>query len=173
MLKVISLLLALAVVAMSTLISQPTLQVQASKQSSVLEFSTMVGVTKPYTGSSNPIRGINGGGLPWVIASAHGELNAAGKVEVEVRGLVLANDPSVPVNLRGTNPAAQFKAIVSCLSVDASGLPNTVNVVTQGFNATPSGDASIEALVVLPRPCIAPIIFVTSPTGAWFASTGF
>jgi hypothetical protein len=87
--------------------------------------------------------------------------------------LVLANDPSVPANLRGTNPIAQFKAIVSCLSVDASGNPETVNLATKAFDATTGGDASIEDRVTLPKPCIAPIIFVTSPSGAWFAATGF
>lgn len=34
---------------------------------SILEFDTMVGVSGPFVGSSNPIRGINGGGLPWDI----------------------------------------------------------------------------------------------------------
>jgi hypothetical protein len=28
-------------------------------------------------------------------------------------------------------------------------------------------------VVDLPSPCIAPIVFVTSPNGAWFAATGF
>ena len=35
-----------------------------------------------------------------------------------------------------------------------------------------NGDAEIEAKLDLPNPCIAPIIFVTSPTGSWFSVTG-
>jgi len=31
---------------------------------------------------------------------------------------------------------------------------------------------SFDTMVGLPQPCIAPIVFVTSPTGAWFAATG-
>ena len=31
----------------------------------------------------------------------------------------------------------------------------------------------ISDTIVLPQPCIAPIVFVTSPGGAWFAATGF
>ena len=35
-----------------------------------------------------------------------------------------------------------------------------------------NGDARIRAKLMLPNPCLAPIIFVTSPTGSWFAVTG-
>jgi hypothetical protein len=45
-------------------------------------------------------------------------------------------------------------------------------VLTDPFPATPDGDATIEATVDLPEPCIAPVVFVTSPTNAWFAATG-
>jgi hypothetical protein len=35
-----------------------------------------------------------------------------------------------------------------------------------------NGDAEIEAMLDLPDPCLAPIVFVTNPGGAWFAVTG-
>jgi hypothetical protein len=38
--------------------------------------------------------------------------------------------------------------------------------------ASPSGDAKIEDSLVLPSPCFAPVVFVTSPGGMWFAITG-
>ncbi|HET8724761.1 MAG TPA: hypothetical protein VFM53_11235 [Anaeromyxobacteraceae bacterium] len=138
----------------------------------ILEFDTMAAVDRPYTGSANAIRGVNGGGLPWIIDSGKGEVKADGRVEVKVRGLVLADDPAVPAARRLTNPFATFSVVVSCLSRDAGGAAATVNVSAGGFPATPTGDAKIEAAVDLPRPCIAPIVFVTSPTGAWFAATG-
>ncbi len=146
----------------------------------ILEFDTMVGVPKVYTGTANPIRGIAGGGLPWVVASAQGELGVNGKLEVKVSGLVLdPNDPTViSRGLEGQNPIPQFKAIVSCRSIDSSGNPNIVNLTTAAFPATTGpatsggGDARIETSVTLPSPCLAPIVFVTSPTGAWFAVTG-
>lgn len=138
----------------------------------ILEFDTMVAVDRPYTGSGNAIRGVNGGGLPWIIATGKGEVKADGRVEVKVRGLVLADDPAVPAARRLTNPSATFGVVVSCLSRDAGGAATTVNVSAGGFPATPTGDARIEAAVELPRPCIAPILFVTSPAGAWFAATG-
>ena len=36
----------------------------------------------------------------------------------------------------------------------------------------PEGDARIRDVVDLPEPCIAPIVFVASGGGAWFAATG-
>jgi hypothetical protein len=135
----------------------------------VLEFDTMVGVPAGMTGTQAPIRGINGGGLPWTIKGASGELKVNGRLELAVSGLVFAAGPNA-----GRNTVASFRAIVSCL--DANGAP--VNVMTDPFAATTGlasdggGDAAVEANLTLPQPCIAPIVFVTSPGGAWFATTG-
>lgn len=145
---------------------------RAADTSSILEFKTMFPVTAPYTGTTNPIRGIPGAGLPWTIGSAQGELKADGRLEIEVNGLVLAQDPAVPVALQLTNPLPSFRAAVSCLSIDSNKMPSTVNVSTDAFPATPSGDSSIETTVSLPSPCIAPIVFVTTPRGMWLAATG-
>ena len=146
-----------------------TANAKGPKVANILEFGSMVGVPDAMTGTKAPIRGINGGGIPWTIASGVGELKAGGHLEVAVNGLVLAAGPSA-----GSNPITAFRAIVSCLTSD-----NTiVNVTTAPFPATTGpaasggGDAFIEADVVLPQPCIAPLIFVTSPGGAWFATVG-
>lgn len=140
----------------------------------ILDFDTMVGVPRPYTGSVNAIRGVPGGGLPWVVGSANGKLRADGRLEVTVRGLVFdPNDPStIAAGVAGRNTVPNFKAIVSCLSTDAAGVPTTVNASTGLFPADATGDSTIVDTVSLPEPCIAPIVFVTSPTGSWFASTG-
>ena len=130
----------------------------------VLAFDTMEGVVAPYTGAANPTRGLNGGGRPWTIRSGKGEVKSDGRVEVEVRGLVLTSTL--------LNPAANFRVVVSCLSVNGAGQAATVNVSSGDFPATPAGDAEIEAALELPTPCIAPILFVTSSGGAWFAATG-
>ncbi|MGE5567760.1 MAG: hypothetical protein ACM3S5_01880 [Rhodospirillales bacterium] len=88
-------------------------------------------------------------------------------------------DPAViSAGLANRNTVAAYRAIVSCLSKDASGAPTTVNLMTDQFPATTGfaseggGNAKIEAFLNLPSPCIAPIMFVTSPGGAWFAATG-
>ncbi|MBI4673461.1 MAG: hypothetical protein HY741_17550 [Chloroflexi bacterium] len=141
-----------------------------AKVPKILEFDTMVGVPQALTGSQNPIRGINGGGLPWKLSAASGELKTNGRLEIEVRGLVLAAGAN-----NGSNPIANFRAIVSCPKSDGT----TENITTGLFPATTGpasqggGNADIEANVTLPQPCIAPLIFVTSPGGSWFATTGF
>lgn len=158
---------------------QPQAEVLA-RTPKILEFQTMAGVPKAYTGSTNPIRGVSGGGLPWVVSSAQGELSSSGDLEVKVTGLVLdPHDPDVIAKgLAGQNPIPQFKAIVSCQTVDANRNAAVANLTTAAFTATTGpavnggGNAKIEAHVNLPHPCLAPIVFVTSPGGAWFAVTG-
>jgi len=139
----------------------------------VLEFDTMVGVSGPFLGNANPIRDVPGGGRPWVLDKAKGELESDGELEIKVKGLIIpASEPDF-----GFNPAPFFKAIVSCITLDESGAPVIENVITQNgdevMKGDPrNGDAEIEAKLDLPNPCIAPIIFVTSPTGSWFSVTG-
>lgn len=143
----------------------------AATDDKMLEFDTMVGVVRPFTGPTNPIRGVPGGGIPWALTEAKGEVRMDGRIEVSVRGLVLAEGARA-----GINPVAQFKAIVSCLTtaLDAAGNPvvATENRSTGLFPATMTGDADIQDVVQLPSPCVAPIVFVTSPGGAWFSATG-
>lgn len=136
-------------------------------ESTVLEFASMAPVMGPFVGTANPIRGVSGGGLPWRISTGQGELRSDGELEVHVRGLVLAAGP-----LAGTNPISSFRAIVSCQSIDGTGNPSVVNISTDNFPATSTGDSDIEATIEVPSPCFAPIVFVTSPTGRWFAITG-
>jgi hypothetical protein len=140
-----------------------------AKEPKILEFDSLVGLPPAYTGAQNPIRGISGGGLPWSIGPSSGELKANGKLEITVNDLVFAAGPNA-----GKNTVPAFRAIVSCLRSDGT----IENVMTDPFPATvatatdPGGDAEIEAKLVLPQPCIAPLVFVTSPGGAWFATTG-
>lgn len=180
MMKKFLLIFTLLALLMSVLAFQPSFPVLAHSNE-LLEFRMMTGVSGIFVGSTHPVRGINGGGLPWVVGSAKGELNADGEVEVSVAGLVL--DPNNPVvisrGLAGINPITSFKAIVSCISTDANGMPVVVNLSTAAFPATTGpasqggGNANIEAHVMLPAVCNMPIIFVASPGGAWFATSGF
>lgn len=129
----------------------------------ILEFDTMVPVTAPFLNPNNPIRGMNGGGVPWAINQGiSGELQTDGDLEVKVRGLVVAST--------GVNPVANFRAVVSCQSIDGLGNATIVNVGTTPVPATAAGDADIEETLILPSPCIAPIIFVGA--ARWLAVTG-
>ena len=176
--KTILVLVAVFLLASGVYFGWTTKNALAGEGEKILAFDTMVGVPRPYTGSDNAIRGVGGGGLPWVIESGKGKLKANGDLDVMVNGLVFdPNDQAViDAGLAGMNTIPAFRAIVSCLSVDGSGDATTVNLLTDPFPATTglgAGDAVISAHVDLPDPCIAPIIFVTSPGGSWFASTGF
>jgi hypothetical protein len=164
LLSVVGLAVAVALVA-------PALGLGGGDGRKVSDAKVLASVTEPYTGASNSIRGVPGGGLPWEIGDATADLRADGRLHVDVEGLVLARRSPVPSNLQGTNPIPQFKAIVSCLTT-TSGAAATVNVATTPVAASPAGDAEIDATVALPTPCFAPIVFVTSPTGSWFAISG-
>ena len=168
--KVISAALVVVIVMAGFLFSGQFSPAQADSPK-ILSFGNMVGIPTTLTGTQSqaPLRGLNGGGLPWMLTSANGSLKADGTLKVEVEGLVLAAG-----QLAGTNPIASFRAIVSC--VTSAGTFD--NILTDAFPATTGpassggGNADIETTVTLPQPCIAPIIFVTSPGGAWFAATG-
>src|SRR4029450_8425199 len=102
---------------------------RAGDRRKIFALDVMAPWSEPFTGATNAIRGVPGGGLPWELDAAKGELRADGRLEVEVEGLVLARRAPVPEALQGTNPIASFKAIVSCLTVDG-GTAATVNVST-------------------------------------------
>ena len=105
------------------------------------------------------LHGIAGGGVPWVIDEGRAKLFADGRLQVEVRGLVLASN--------GTNPVGTGRAIVTCSSVAVDS--------TDAVPFSPAGDADIDTTVDLPSTCLAPAVFFAGVTGAgdrWFAVTG-
>jgi hypothetical protein len=142
------------------------------RNQTVFKSNVLIGVSPPYTGETNKIRGIPGGGAPWVIGDAEARLRADGHVEVEVEGLVV--DPTVLSPAAGINPVATWKITVSCLSRDATGAAVEKNVSSPPVNVGTDGNAEIETKVDLPSPCFAPIIFVANgdAKGAWFAASG-
>jgi hypothetical protein len=139
----------------------------------ILRSQVLVGLPAAYTGTQAPIRGVNGGGLPWVLDFGRVELAQGGWLDLKVKGLVIDPDDPTAIErgLGGVNPSATFRVIVSCLT--ASG--GTQNVTSDPFPASSGlggGDADASFQLAIPDPCIAPIVFVTSAGGAWFASTG-
>jgi hypothetical protein len=139
----------------------------------VLSFRTAFANVSPFIGAAGTIRGVPAAPLPWAVSSIRGDLDSNGQLTIDVDGLVLANDPAVPANLRGTNPVPFFAAIVSCMSSSGSQVV-VANRTTANFTATmPGGNAFIDQRLLLPHPCAAPDVFVTSPNGGvWFAITG-
>ena len=162
-------LVALSVM-MLTAIFAGSASTATAKESKILDFDTMIGVPPAFTQQTlAAFRNVPAGGLPWTLTSAKGQLKASGELEIEVKGLVFAAGPNV-----GKNTVPAFRGLVSCIGSD--GLPHNVPTdpfpATQGLASQGGGNASIEATISLPQPCFAPIIFVTSPGGAWFAVTG-
>ena len=139
---------------------------EGSPGKDVLEFDVMSPVVAPFTGAAHPIRGVNGGGVPWQIDRGRGELGSDGRVKIKVEGLVLVST--------GQNPVPMFRGVVNCLTTASP--DQGVNISTAPVPASGDGDATIKATVELPDPCVAPIVFVTSGTGQapgnWFAATG-
>ncbi len=141
--------------------------------------ASFAGVSGVYVGAAHPLRGIPGGGFPWVIAEGRATLHANGELEVEVQGLVIdpSNATAQAKGIAGINPLPYFFATLSCQ--DATGA--VVNVNTATASATTTGNATIEESIPLPASCFAPLVFVrgsaaasAEPTaGPWFAVSGF
>jgi hypothetical protein len=140
----------------------------------ILSFRTMYGVDGPFVGEANPVRDVIGDELPWVVSgTVRGDLDNRGHLTIFVRGLVFADDPSVPPNLVGTNDEPTFRGLVSCLT-EAGDSVETQNVTTDGFPADVHGNSFIHATIELPNPCVAPIVMVLAGSeDKWFAMTGF
>src|SRR2546421_7626040 len=81
----------------------------------IMKFTTMVGVDGPFV-DSKVIRGVKGDELPWEVGNVNGSLTADGHIKLSVTGVVFADYPSVPANLRGINDEERFRALVSCLT---------------------------------------------------------
>ena len=138
----------------------------------VYKADIMVGVSPPYTGPANAIRGIPGGGAPWVIGDSEIRLRDDGRVDAEFEGLVIG--PGGPASIVGINPAPNMKITVSCLSTDDAGVASTVKSSSDTFPVGPDGNAKVRVHVDLPSQCIAPIVFIANgnAAGAWFAASG-
>jgi hypothetical protein len=139
--------------------------VQASEKAGhwLVRFDRLTG--NDVTGAAGQIRGQNAAGAPWRLQRGEARLSQRGELRVRVRGLVL--------QATGVNPVAAFKAILSCQTPDAGALVN-VNLSTATVPVGPNGNAEIrERLSGIPSPCYAPIVFVTSAGGNWFAVSTF
>ncbi|HYM39224.1 MAG TPA: hypothetical protein VEY12_03625 [Thermoplasmata archaeon] len=173
--RVVGLAVGLSVIASLAFVAAVPLTASSSARP-VLTFDSFVGVSGHFLGSEMPLRGVSGGGLPWVIASGTAKLKANGELAVEVDGLVIdpSNATAQTKGLAGVNPAPYFFATLSC--VDNSGAVTNVN--TNPVPATASGNAKLDQMLTLPSSCFAPILLVRgsfsgSPSGPWFAVSGF
>lgn len=88
---------------------------------SLVRFDGGIGVD-PVSGiaanapAPNVVRGIPPGGFPWVIERLRADVKADGRIQVDVRGLLLAGD-----NVIGTNGGRRILAMLFCGASDAGG----------------------------------------------------
>jgi len=116
----------------------------------------MIGLAVPRT----VIAGVAGAGHAWAIEEGNAKLFSDGRVLVNVEGLVLTPE--------GINPVASGRAVVSC-----NGGATPADIVQSDVVplSIPDGDAHVNQWLDLPSPCLDPVVFFTSPGGAWFAVT--
>lgn len=119
------------------------------------------------------IGGVNSCGKIWNIKGGRAALDSDGKLEIEVKGLVL-NDPTLPGEVNGT--ADGVAEVVGSIVCSGGGSAKVV-AETARFPLSKSGDAKIKAQVNVPKGCIAPIVLVREiwegKIGGWLAASGF
>jgi hypothetical protein len=124
----------------------------------IFQSEKMVGVSEEFAGS--PLFGIEGAERPWGIETGKVELREDGLFHLDMQGLVRTDT--------ARNELDRFAAVVSCASPD--GTFSTLR--TSEFPADGFGNAMHEETLDLPRPCFAPMVFVTTPDGRWIAVAG-
>ena len=150
-----SIRLAVAMALLAALVVGTGTVVADSGHGKILD-TRLVGLAEPGT----VVAGVPGAMHAWAIDRGNAKLYADGRVNLRVKGLVLTPED--------TNPVANGRVVVSCNGGGAG------NVVQSGLVplSVPDGDAHFNQWLTLPSPCLAPVIFFTSPGGSWFAVSG-
>jgi hypothetical protein len=92
--------------------------------------------------------GVKPGGAPWVISRGKTTLDTHGRLEVDVRGLIIPTT--------GVNPVPMLAASVAC--------NGEVVATTATVPFSTAGNARIKAMVTLPTRCLAPAVLL-NPNG--------
>ena len=127
----------------------------------LLGFHAVSTVDGPCLGASTAHSEMVGDRLPWTVSEARCSIDSSGQVHAWIRGLVLADDPAVPVDLRGRNDQQRFHLVLTCQTEDLDGSLVSTQVATLGFPATDDGNCQIDAEFSLPDPCVGPVLYIT------------
>ena len=117
------------------------------------------------------LRGVPGGGLPWVVDEGEIELDSDGELEVEVEGLLITAPGLAPDGTTGP-----FTEVVASLTCD--GIVGAVpGGTTSPAPLSSTGDAEIEDTISIPASCDEPIVLIRGNTpagpGPWIAASEF
>ena len=119
----------------------------------------------------NVVRGIPPGGFPWVIKRLRADVKADGRVQVDVRGLILAGG-----NVIGTNGGQRVLAMLFCGAPGAGGSLGNATAHSSnpaGVFLNANGDVEIDDVLTPtpPSPCDSPALLIVTPgTHHWFAA---
>ena len=131
----------------------------ASAQAPLVRFDSGIGAIPLRAGGTpNTVRGVNPGGVPWVISRLTADIKTDGRISVDGRGLLLAGGDGI-----GTNGNQSVRARLFCGSV----MSDSVLVPLE-----PNGDFSIDGSLapVPPNPCTNPVLLIVNTGNAWFAA---
>ena len=131
----------------------------ASAQAPLVRFDSGIGVIPVRAGpAANIVRGVNPGGVPWVISRLTVDIKTDGRISVDGRGLLLAGGDGI-----GTNGNQSVRARLFCGAV----MSDSVLVPLE-----PNGDFLIDGSLapVPPTPCTNPVLLIVNTGNAWFAA---
>jgi hypothetical protein len=148
----------------------------ATADDSLVRFDGGIGVD-PVSGivsnapALNVVRGVPPGGFPWVIKRLRADVKADGRVQLDVRGLLLSGG-----NVIGTNGGQRVLAMLFCGAPGANGTLGTATAhisESAGVPLDANGDVEIDDVLtpVPPSPCDSPALLIATPgTHHWFAA---
>jgi hypothetical protein len=123
------------------------------------------------------IGGITSAGAPWVVSRGQASVSGNGRIRVEVRGLLLGADPSLPPGVAGTTgPVTMVGATLVCGGAGGAVVPEAVAVTPSPLSL--AGNARIDQDVTLPAACFGPVVLVrifnttSTALGSFIAATG-
>jgi hypothetical protein len=94
------------------------------------------------------VAGIPSGGAPWKVARGEAHVSGSGKIEVEIKGLLLASGGGINT----VGPVTMVMASLVCGDVVAAS--------TGAVPLASNGNAEIHDMIQVPSPCIAPAVLI-------------
>jgi hypothetical protein len=94
------------------------------------------------------VAGIASAGAPWKVANGEATISNGGRINVEIRGLLL----SAGASINTVGPITMVMASVACGDV--------VVASTAPVLLTSTGNAAFHDSITLPSPCIAPAVLI-------------
>jgi threonine dehydratase len=94
------------------------------------------------------VAGVASGGAPWKVSKGEVSVSTNGRIEVEVKGLLIATGTAVNT----VGPVTMVMTSLVCGDVVAAS--------TKAVALTTTGNAEIQDTIQVPSPCIAPAVLV-------------